>query len=718
MTQVRGSQHRVAGSGPDGGGTLGGEGGSALDARKGRWRWVKTESLLASELLALTAVAFSRPVLDSFGRSPETFIARQATSAEILVFGVVVLLLPALVVIVIGVAAGILARRTRWMVHLGLAAILAGVGAWRMVEDQIDMPGGGSSAVALGVVAAVVLGLLRWLPSTRHITATFLRCAGVASVVFLGKFLLISPTGSVAFGDDWAPNREVVDQIASDLGDDPPPVVVVIFDALPTMSLLDGHGRIDAAVYPNFAALADQATWYRNHTTVATFTDQAVPAILTGRYPDGEDVDRSRRETQNLFTLLGGAYDLHVLEPTTRLCPPSLCARRGSAGVRPLLGDALSWWRHSGSGEEEHVVELLVAMGPDRHNAAERWISELDVSSTRGADLYLLHAVLPHHPWQFDGAGTLYATPEDHPTGRVGFDGWSSAGTEVGRQAHLLQLVAADRLLGLLLDKLRAAGTYDDAVVVVTADHGDAFSPNDRSRALTQTNQAEVAWVPLLIKAPGQTAAVINDDNVMTIDIVPTVADLLDVDIPWDVDGIPTDRVRSERHPDRKLIADHRLNAFKPREGASFVEVEARRNLEEVLTADPTPHSGSDAIWKRGAHGELFGRALSDVRLGDPVDATVAVDWPANYDNVDPDKPLPLEVVASTDLEVGEVMAFALNGVVGALAEVQDMDRGIGNLVHGLMPPRLFVSGDNQLSAYLVEGPAGDETLRPIDIRF
>ena len=60
----------------------------------------------------------------------------------------------------------------------------------------------------------------------------------------------------------------------------PKRVVFVVFDELPTESLLDGSGRVDAELFPNFARLAATSTWYRNESTVAPYTQTAVPAIV------------------------------------------------------------------------------------------------------------------------------------------------------------------------------------------------------------------------------------------------------------------------------------------------------------------------------------------------------------------------------------------------------------------------------------------------------
>ena len=63
-----------------------------------------------------------------------------------------------------------------------------------------------------------------------------------------------------------------------------PPIVMVVFDQLPLTSLLSESGGIDPR-YPNFAALADDATWFRNATTVAELTGWAMPALTSGSSP-------------------------------------------------------------------------------------------------------------------------------------------------------------------------------------------------------------------------------------------------------------------------------------------------------------------------------------------------------------------------------------------------------------------------------------------------
>ena len=115
-----------------------------------------------------------------------------------------------------------------------------------------------------------------------------------------------------------------------------PSIYIVVLDELPWVSLLDEDGRIDQVRYPNFARLGATSHVFSNATTVAFTTEQAVPALLTGRlevqpapvftlYPD------------NLFTLLGGVYDVSVSDPLVDLCPPSVCNGSPPAQVLELI---------------------------------------------------------------------------------------------------------------------------------------------------------------------------------------------------------------------------------------------------------------------------------------------------------------------------------------------------------------------------------------------
>lgn len=677
------------------------------------WSGWRYEGLLALELAALCGVAFARPVLDSFGRSPETFIARGADARTVVLFGLVVVLVPPLVLALVGLATRAVGHRARGRAHLALVAAAAGVAVWRLGRDLTRWPGGTLALVAAGAAGGLAVAELR----RRMVSArAFLRFAGVGSAVYLVQFLALSPTSDLVLeGGVGGVDADVAASVSAALGDDPPDVVMLVFDALPTQTLLDGSGHIDPELYPNFAAFAGTSTWYRNNTTVSMYTRDAVPAILTGRYPDpgNEPEDGPSDDPDNLFTLLGGTYDLEVVEQITQLCPEELCPRR-AGGLGRLLGDAATLWRGSIPREGEDEFALPSVLDGARYDEAEQWISALDIRRDDGPQLRFYHAAIPHDPWQFLADGTRYAT-DRYPTGyeRIG---WTEVGIEVGRQRHVLQTQAADRLLGQLLGRLRAAGTFDGSLIVVTADHGHAFLPNTPWRWLAEDNYHELAWSPLLIKEPGQARGRIVDDNVMSIDILPTVADVLGLDLPWPVDGVPVDRA-GERDPSVKYIDDDDDNYWRAEEGETLVPIDAREGFERVLAADPVPADGPAAVWRRTVHGGLVGRKLDDLDLASEGAGAVEVEGLDRLEGIDTREPLPIEVVGRADLRGGTYVAYALNGTIGAVTQVEPDERAGVPLVQGLLPPEVFVDGDNELTAYVVTGAPGEETLHPLEVR-
>lgn len=123
------------------------------------------------------------------------------------------------------------------------------------------------------------------------------------------------------------------------------PVVFVLFDEFGGTSIMNGDREIDGVRYPNFAALAKDATWYRNASAVHWRTMAAVPAMLTGDYPREGRQGVAADHPQNLFALLSAAdYELVVFEPVSRLFPEDMAdestpvARQVVSLVRDLSG--------------------------------------------------------------------------------------------------------------------------------------------------------------------------------------------------------------------------------------------------------------------------------------------------------------------------------------------------------------------------------------------
>lgn len=95
----------------------------------------------------------------------------------------------------------------------------------------------------------------------------------------------------------------------------------------------------------------------------------------------------------------------------------------------------------------------------------------------------------------------------------------------------------ADEHIGRLFEKLKSLGVYDKTLIVITSDHGEAFGEhNDERHGHTVYN--ELLKVPLIIKHPGSEKANVRiKKQVRSIDILPSILDLLNISYKKSLDG-------------------------------------------------------------------------------------------------------------------------------------------------------------------------------------
>jgi hypothetical protein len=294
-----------------------------------------------------------------------------------------------------------------------------------------------------------------------------------------------------------------------------PYVVLLVMDELPSDSLLDRRRRIDPVRYPNFAALAGDATWFRNAYSVYDSTTKAVPLILDGVKPQAGTAADRRYHPHSVYDMFARhGYRIVDSEEATALCPPAIC--RGGRTRRPA------------------IIPNLLGGRPQRFN---RWVRSIQAGKPT---LWVKHLLLPHGPYQYlpSGARTRPG-PGDLLRGMNSVPGFHDEFlTRHNEQRYLLQLGFTDRLLGGLVRQLKREGIYDDTLIVATADHGIAFQVGvETRRSVSQSNVEELTPVPLFVKRPGQRRGRISDAYARTLDVTPTIADVLGWKLGYRADG-------------------------------------------------------------------------------------------------------------------------------------------------------------------------------------
>lgn len=192
---------------------------------------------------------------------------------------------------------------------------------------------------------------------------------------------------------------------------------------------------------------------------------------------------------------------------------------------------------------------------------------------------------------------------------------------------------------------------------------GTPSSRANRPAFASEQNLHQVLWVPLLVKTPGEAEGEVIDDNVESVDVLPTIAELLGVDLPWEVDGVSASKAAAVRDPDVKTLIVNAHDLLGGEADGLVVEIDARREFDRLLEGGSVvPGSGPDAVWQRTAHGDLLRQPIDDLTVGEPAGVVLYMREPDAWDPVDTSEPLPLMLVGNGDLPAGTVVAFGVNG--------------------------------------------------------
>jgi len=687
--------------------------------------------IAALHLAVLSGFAIAQPVFDLVGRNPTFFVAHAASTFDIIVWASILAFgFPAVMALFDWVVFRI-AQPVAGAVHLaqvgGLSALFAAV----VCRSAFSM-----SAMLTGVVAVVAIVVSVFLYRRVSVVRSFLTMLFPAIVLFPALFLFVSSSGSLATGG----GEQAVSGLEA--GEDAAPIVMVVFDELPTSSLMDEALGIDGERFPHFADLAATSTWYRNASTVAQNTSYAVPALLTGRFPDRTRAPQVNDYPENLFTMVASSHELRSVEILTRLCPDGLNTAAGSRApplyrISSLLVDSGVIYAHLVAPSEfesrlppigatwrdfVHPFGRAVADDAHSHWADSRWVIDRFLAAVTPIDrptLFFLHLNMPHLPWKYLPSGREYGplNASLYPHGLRG-EHWGDDEWEVtqGYQRHLLQLANADRVLGLLVDRLHETGIFDSSLIVITADHGASFRPGDGRRPVTEHNSADILGVPLLIKYPGQTDGVIDDGFAETIDIVPTVAEVLGAKLPWKVDG--QSLVDADRSPrDHRVVYRNEGNKLAGRLDLPM-DLPDRTDVVHKMHRIFGSGSGVGAFYRIGPDADLVGRSLASLTIADPPEYHVEIDETWAYDAVDLAGPIiPTHVIGH--LERGEDphepvhIVVAVNETIQASTRTYSSARSFREFT-AMIPESSLLAGSNRIQVLMVDGRGPDRVLRQL----
>jgi hypothetical protein len=262
-----------------------------------------------------------------------------------------------------------------------------------------------------------------------------------------------------------------------------------------------------------------------------------------------------------------------------------------------------------------------------------------------------------------------------------------------------MQVGAVDTMVGELVDHLRSLPTWEQTLLVVTSDHGSNLTPPDIGRMkVTDANREEVFRVPLFVKAPGRVEGSVRDESAETIDVLPTIVDLLDAEVDWEFDGHSLyDGSRPHTEPRVSTDVDE------------AIEIAARRAADFPYGDDWT------ALAAVGDDGDLVGRRVDELAVGDPSAYEATLDQEdlfADLPTADGKMPFVLAgSVTGAEDEPPELLAAVngtLAGVVGGYRP-----HGDGWAFTGYVAD-FYREGANEVVLYEVTRDGSTVTLHPL----
>ena len=352
-----------------------------------------------------------------------------------------------------------------------------------------------------------------------------------------------------------------------------PHIVIIILDA----ARADHFGvyGYERDTTPHIDRFAAEALVFRNVTAECSYTLCSMPNLLTGlSFVQHGLVAKRLRLRERVRTLAETLAEAGYLTLGYTGNPNN---SRGTGTAQGFDEFSEIWETHPGEITRRLRRRLAAGIG-------ER-------------PLFLeLHYVPPHEPYAPDREFDLFGDSD--------YSGQVTSDREFARAVYtreieldptdLAELVSlydgnlrmADAAVGQVFAALRDAGLWDDALVVVSSDHGEAFMEHGRVGHNT-TIYEEMMRVPLVVKLPaGRSAEGIDTERLRSLgDLVPTILGLAGVEPPEEVRFPDLLAPASPTEPERAIF----LRSSQP---------------ERTIFGVRTPRW--KAIARRGEAGELY----------------------------------------------------------------------------------------------------------------
>ena len=278
---------------------------------------------------------------------------------------------------------------------------------------------------------------------------------------------------------------------------------------------------------PHIDTLAEDGIRFTNAFSASSHTREAVPALLTGEYPDVAINEDFTLDADTLATYLSTTHSTGAFHSN----PYVSRAFEFHRNFDKFDDDMRFGWNRLLALGQRALDKFILNRGRYHARADEINKRSLDWLDSLGDEPFFLwnHYMDVHGP---------YNPPEDY-TGHINNHISDSEAQELynrcvddpnsltGDERQLImdlydgEIRYTDTMIGKLLSALQTRELLEDTLVILTADHGELLGENGRF-AHPRILSDELIRIPLILRGPGITSQVDNR-SVSALDIVPTV---------------------------------------------------------------------------------------------------------------------------------------------------------------------------------------------------
>jgi len=378
---------------------------------------------------------------------------------------------------------------------------------------------------------------------------------------------------------------------------DKPNILIFVFDAMSARHL--SLYKYPRNTTPNLEKFAERASVYHTHYSAGNFTTSGTASMLTGLYPWTHRainfrgmIERNLTE-KNLFNLIGDEYvrfaftqnfwaDI-ILSQFERNLDHHLPCDSYSQIIRSVLqphniprDPAMAYYAiqdfldvgiqmpdpFPGSlllGSTELSINLKTKNADKASDDFPRGLPTTQIFSYTNADVFqginasikslaskslpylgYFHFWSPHAPYNAhkDYVGIFQddLKLDDKPHHALAGGDYSASELANYRQQYDEFVANMDAEFGRLMLDLESRGVLQNSYIVVTADHGELFERGEYGHGSALT-YAPVTHIPLLIHAPGQQSRVDYHSLTSNLDLLPTLLQIADREIPSWLEG-------------------------------------------------------------------------------------------------------------------------------------------------------------------------------------